>query len=310
MPVALGEQAVLGAAALFAVQFPGSIYRSMMVAGQAQVTLNIIVGTAAILRHLGAVLLLFVWPSLLTYLLWHFFVGLLETLMRKWYAWRCLSVARREVGWSASVLKTTWLMVAGLSAATWLGALTIQMDRIVLSRMAPIDLFGYYVIAASVAGGVLQLVYPLVQAVLPQAIQLRSNPEALRTLSIRLFVAIGALVAVGGLGFALAGHWLLDLWLGHAEAEAVVYPLLATLLVGSALNAFYNVGYINWIAHEKIRRVLQVNATAFALSLVLIPLLVYFNGVIGAAFGWIIINLIGFVLSLEWMKRKEYGGSS
>jgi len=103
---------------------------------------------------------------------------------------------------------------------------------------------------------------------------------------------------------------LLDLWLGHAEAEAVVYPLLATLLVGSALNAFYNVGYINWIAHEKIRRVLQVNATAFALSLVLIPLLVYFNGVIGAAFGWIIINLIGFVLSLEWMKRKEYGGSS
>jgi len=307
MSVTLGEQAVLGAAALFAVQFPGSVYRSMLVAGQSQVALNSIVASAAIGRHLGAVLLLLIWPTLMTYLLWHFFIGLLETMLRRFYAWRCLAVSRRDVAWSPVVLKATWVMVASLSAATWLGALTVQMDKIVLSRMASIEQFGYYVIAATIAGGVLQLIYPLVQAVLPRAIQMRENPAALRELSVRLFLAIAAIVGVGGLGFAFAGHGALNLWLGNPEAEAVVFPLLATLLVGTALNAFYNVGYINWIAHERIRRVLQVNAVAFGLSVVLIPLLVYLHGPIGAASGWIVINLIGFVMSLEWMKRKEYG---
>lgn len=304
MPVSLGQLAVLGAAALFVVQFPGSIYRSMMVAGQVQVKLNVIMSVAAVSRHLGAVLVLVVWPGLLSYIAWHVFIGLLETAVRRYHAWRCLEVSRREVSWTPAVLTTTWALVAGLSAATWLGALTVQMDKIVLSRMVPIEQFGYYVIASSVAGGVLQLVYPLVQALLPQAIALRDNAAALRALCMRLSAAIAAVVLAGGLVFVLGGHGLLVLWLGHEQAVSAVFPLLATLLVGTALNAFYNVGYINWLAHERIRRVLQVNAAAFVLSVVLIPLLVYLYGTIGAAFGWIIINLIGLILSLEWLKRE------
>ena len=74
-----------------------------------------------------------------------------------------------------------------MSGAAWLGALTVQMDKIVLSRMVSIEQFGYYIIAATVAAGMLQLVYPLVQAVLPRAIQLRAEPAALRKLNIKLF---------------------------------------------------------------------------------------------------------------------------
>ena len=70
------------------------------------------------------------------------------------------------------------------------------------------------------------------------------------------------------------------------------------------MNAFYNVGYINWIAHEKISRVFQVNALALVLSVALIPSLVGWQGTVGAAFGWLAINLIGLALSLEWLKRK------
>ena len=150
----------------------------------------------------------------------------------------------------------------------------------------------------------LQLVYPLIQAVLPRAIQLRAEPAALRRLSIKLAGLIGLMAVTGALIFMVAGGWLLDVWLRNAEAAAMVYPLLGALLVGTGLNAFYNVGYINWIVHEKIRRVFQVNALALVLSATLIPPLVLWQGTIGAAFGWLAINLVGFVLSLEWLKRK------
>ncbi|MDX8396293.1 MAG: hypothetical protein R8K22_07770 [Mariprofundaceae bacterium] len=114
LPASLGQLAVLGAAALFAVQFPGSVYRSMLVGGQAQVPLNVIMSTTAILRHLGAVLILMVWPSLLAYLIWHCAIGLIETLLRRFFAWRCLTVKRQDVRWKPSVLKSTWLLVVSM----------------------------------------------------------------------------------------------------------------------------------------------------------------------------------------------------
>jgi O-antigen/teichoic acid export membrane protein len=126
-----------------------------------------------------------VWPTLPAYLIWHAAIALLETLARGRSAWSILNVKRNDAKWEIKELRPLWGMVASMSGATWLGALTVQIDKIVLSRMASIEQFGYYVIAATVATGVLQLIYPLVQAVLPHAIQLRSEPAALRRLGVK-----------------------------------------------------------------------------------------------------------------------------
>lgn len=305
LPVASGREAVYGAAIIFAAQFPGSIYRSLLVGAQAQVVLNGVMLVGALLRHVGGVIVVLVWPALSAYLIWHASIALLETLLRGRLAWSTLNVKRNQAKWEIKELRPVWRQVASMSGATWLGALTVQMDKIVLSRMATIEQFGYYTVAATVAAGMLQLVYPLVQAVLPRAVQLRAEPVALRRLGIKLVWLIGLLVGLVALIFIVAGKWLLDAWLRNSDVAAAVYPLLAVLLVGTGLNAFYNVGYINWIVHEKIHRVFQVNALALVLSVALIPPLVTWQGTIGAAFGWLAINLIGFVLSLEWLRRKQ-----
>jgi O-antigen/teichoic acid export membrane protein len=191
-----------------------------------------------------------------------------------------------------------------MSGATLLGALTVQMDRIVLSRMVSIEQFGYYTIAATIALGSLQLINPMTQAVLPRAIQMRGDPVALRCLSVKLARLIALMVGMGAIIFICIGKWLLNIWLRNAEAVAAIYPMLSVLLAGVALNAFYNVGYVNWLAHQKIRRIFQVNILALMLSVALIPHLVSWQGTIGAATGWFALNLIGFVLSLEWLSRK------
>ena len=180
----------------------------------------------------------------------------------------------------------------------------MQMDKIVLSRTATIDQFGYYVVAATVATGVLQLVYPLVQAVLPRAVELRADPAGLRALSVKLVFLIGLSTMVCAVAFIAAGEWILRIWLRNPEAVQAVYPLLAILLVGTALNAFYNIGYVNWLVCGKTNRVFQVNALSLTLSILLIPPLVGLAGSIGAASGWVIMNLIGFTLSLEWLKKN------
>lgn len=304
LPVTTGREAIYGAAAIFAAQFPGSIYRSMLVGTQAQVTLNGLMVSGALLRHVGGVIAVVTWPTLLAYLIWHTTIALLETLLRGRWAWSVLQVKRRQVRWNAGELRPVWRLVAGMSGATLLGALTVQMDRIVLSRMVDIEQFGYYTIAATIAVGSLQLINPLTQAVLPRAIQLRSDLVALRNLSLKMAGLVGLMVVMGTISFASIGKWLLDVWLRSPEVVAAVYPMLAVLLAGVALNAFYNVGYVNWLAHQRVQRVFQVNAIALALSVVSIPSFITWHGTIGAAFGWLAINLIGFMFSLGWLKRK------
>jgi O-antigen/teichoic acid export membrane protein len=169
-----------------------------------------------------------------------------------------------------------------------------------------IEQFGYYTVAANVASGALQLIYPLTLALLPRAMQLHSQPEALRALSLKLTGIIALITAMAVLVFCLSGEWLLTVWLRTPHTAMAIYPLLAVLLIGTALNAFYNVGYINWLVHEKTQRVLQVNALALLLALSLIPSLVTTYGVMGAAFGWLSINSIGLILSLEWLKTTSH----
>lgn len=304
LSIELGVQAICGAGILFIVQFPGSIYRSLLVSGQAQVKLNGVMLTSALLRHIGGVVVVSLYPTIAAYIIWHALIVFTETVVRAKFAWNYLGVKRNQIGWQIKELRPTWALIASMTSATWLGALTVQMDKIVLSKMVPIEQFGYYVIAASLATGVLQLIYPLVQAVLPRAIQLREQPLILRKLNIKLLKSIAVIASLVLIGYILFGKIILAVWLKNLQIVDIIFPLLAVLLVGTFLNAFYNVGYINWIVHEKIKRIFQVNLISLILSIILVPIFVIQYGSVGAAFSWLIINLIGLILSLEWVKHK------
>lgn len=299
---ALGLAAVYGAAVIFTAQFPGTLYRSFLAGAQEQVTLNVVAVTGLLLRHVGGVSLLLIWPQLSTYLIWQAGIAILETAVRQHLAWKILGVRRGDVTWNSAALSSIWPAVAKMSGAVILGALTTQMDKIILSRMLPIEQFGYYAIASTISQGVLNLIYPLVQAISPRMMQLSLHPVALRTLNIKLARSIAIMVIAGAVGFIVAGEWVLGFWLKNPKAVAVVHPLLSILLIGSALNAFYHVGYFNWLATGMVRRILLVNVASLVVCLAVTPPLVSIHGVIGATFGFIAMNAIGLAISLEWLR--------
>lgn len=305
MDVTTGQHAIYGAAIVFSFQFPGSIYRSLLVAAQEHVRFNAILSSGALLRHGGGVVVVLIWPTLNAYLAWQALIAFSETLIRGTLAWKTLNTSPSKVQWSSIALRPVWKTVAGMSAAVWLGSLTVQIDKVLLSRLTSLEQLGYYAVASTLALGALQLISPLVQAVLPRAIQLRSNPDELRNLSIKLARSIGAVVGISVLVFVATGHCLLEFWLRNPAAAEVIYPTLSVLLAGTALNALYNVGYVNWIANGQIQKVLLVNAFSLLLALVFIPSMVAIHGAIGAAFGWSIMNLLGLLMSLDWLKKTR-----
>lgn len=302
---ALGVAAVCGAAVIFTAQFPGTLYRSFLAGAQAQVTLNAIAVTGLLVRHVGGVILLAIWPQLLTYLVWQAGVAALETVVRHHFAWKIVGIKRADITWNSAGLSSIWPAVAKMSGAVILGALTVQMDKIILSRMLPIEQFGYYAIASTISQGVLNLIYPLVQAISPRMMQLTLEPMALRALNIKLARSIAFMVIASAAGYIVAGEWVLGFWLRDPAAVATVHPLLSILLIGSALNAFYHVGYFNWVANGQARRILLVNGVSLVVCLMVTPPLVSWQGMIGATFGFLAMNAIGLLISLEWLRPVE-----
>lgn len=301
----LGLEAIWGAAVIFMVQFPGSLYRSFIIGSQAQVGLNVISVGSLAFRHGGAVALLFVRPELSTYLVWHAFSAVIETTMRNRYAWRKLGVSRKELTWNSALLQPLGFDVIKMAGAVFLGSLTTQMDKIILIRMVPIEIFGYYATAATVAQGVLYLITPLVQAISPHVMKANDDPRILRSLNLQLARYIGIAVAIGAICYLVAGEWMLGVWLRKADAVAVVYPLISVLLIGSALNAFYHIGYFTWLGQGKVRRIVVVNALSLVIWVLLVPPMVASKGVIGATFGFVAVNTLGLFVSLEWLKPIE-----
>ena len=179
-----------------------------------------------------------------------------------------------------------------------------QIDKIFVSRMFSVEQFGYYVIASSCAFGALQLIYPFTQATLPVVVSLLNNKGKLWTLYLRLLSVISMVVAALGLLYVFAGIPVLRLWLHNDNAVIVIYPVLGALFLGTALNAFYTVGYMNWLVRKRAAAILTVNALGLLISIPLFPAVIGFFGLPGAALCWVVVNVIGATWSLGTVLKE------
>ena len=301
IPVETGKLVIYTAAVIFAVQFPVSIYRSVLFGSGHQVKQNVLASVATVLRHLCCVAILYIHASILTYLLWNALAALIETLVTAKVSWNSLHVKRSELQWDSQEMRKVFLLTIGLSISVFLGILTLQVDKIVLSWSLPIEQLGYYAIASTVSIGLLQTFTPIVSATLPKVVQLQGQTRALKKLSLKLLGIMLVIVSIGALLFAIMGKWLLTLWLRDTHVVEIIFPVLSLLLVGTAMNAIYSVGYINWVAAGSSIKVLKVNAISLVLSIMLLPVFIERYQLIGAAFGWLTINGTGMLLSLDWV---------
>ena len=297
--------AIKGAGLIFAIGFPASVYRSLLLGLQAQVKLNMALIAFTLVKTAGGVVIIAFTHSVVDYVLFQIVVTLAETCTRRF-------LALTSVGASGYGLRFAWRDIESLrkialvmSVAALLGALTVQTDRLFLSGMVSLEIFGYYNVAANVASGVLILLNPITQAYWPKAIGCREDLIALKKICTEYFLCVFLLIILGVIGYQLLGHWVLSLLFKAAKTVDIVYSALSILLIGTVLNALYSVGYMAWIARGQAGKIFTVNLLSLLAALIAIPFGIEHFGYRGAAAGWLIINLIGFLYSLEWLFLKR-----
>jgi O-antigen/teichoic acid export membrane protein len=297
--------AIQGAGLIFALGFPSSVYRSLLLGLQEQVKLNITLIAFTIIKTVGGVVVVAWTRSVVYYVIFQVVVTLIETCIR-----RVLALA--SVGIKGYRFRFVWRDIESLrkialvmSLAALMGALTVQVDRLFLSGIGSLEIFGYYNVAANLAAGSLILLNPITQAYWPNAISCREDAASLKRICLEYLFCVCLLVIAGAIGYYFFGYLILSLLLGSKAAVDVVYSVLSILLMGTVLNAFYSVGYMAWIARGLTGKIFTVNLLSLGSAVIAIPLCIDRFGYIGAAAGWLIINLIGFLFSLDWLFLKR-----
>jgi O-antigen/teichoic acid export membrane protein len=290
-----------------ALQWPFFLYHGGLIGLQEQVLLNTINISVSTLRGAGAVLVLWlISPSILIFFLWQIAVSITHTLIVMSFFWRKLPRSKENPVFSIKLLRKIWRFAAGIGGTGILGILLTQMDKIILSRMLTLEMFGYYALASLIAMSPIRLSLPIFSSIYPRFSQLVSLDEQnnLRQLYHKGCQFMAVLILPACIVIALYSYEIIFLWTQNHVTADKSHLLVSILICGTALNALMELPHalqwsFGWTRLSFFRNLLAV--------VLLAPLIIFMTanyGPIGAASVWLILNL-GYVLfEIPLMHRR------
>ena len=155
-----------------------SVYRSSIVGLQRQVLFNVVNSAMATLRGLGAVgVLVWVSASIEAFFIWQGLVSIATLIILAVTTYASLPRAERAGRFSLDALRGVWRFAGGMIGITFLALLLTQVDKILLSKLLSLSDYGYYTLAAVVAGALNLAISPITQAFYPRSRELHARND-------------------------------------------------------------------------------------------------------------------------------------
>ena len=195
-----------------------------------------------------------------------------------------------------SVLKFS----AGMTAVSGLSMVMINVDKLMLSRVLPLDQFGHYALASVAASVLYMVVVPITQAAYPRMVGLIANTEFAGLL--KSYRGINQIVAsmVGPAAFCLAffSYEIIYVWSGNLELAENTAQILTLLALAAFANCLGHLSYNLQLAHGKTKTLIIANAAAVAFAIALLPWAATKYGIIGAGYAWLAVASTHAVTSI------------
>jgi O-antigen/teichoic acid export membrane protein len=292
------QLAIILMGVVIACQFPFSLYTGGLLGLQRQVLLNGISVAMATLRGIGMILILWlVSPTIQAFFIWQACVSLITTALGGFYLWQSLPKAKIDPRFRRDLWLEIWKFAAGMTGISIVSIILTQTDKIILSKLLPLEEFGYYNLAATISSGLSIVTVPIFTSVFPRFSQLVSQGEEQKL--VELYHKSCQLLSVVLLPLAvvlsLFSYDILLIWTGSQTIAHKAHLLVSFLTIGTAFNGLMNVPYALQLAYGWTKLALYINVVAIS---ILIPLLFYLSGkygAVGAASVWAILNA-GYVL--------------
>jgi len=298
LPVEKVARAISIIGFVVAFRFIESLYRGAILGLQKQVWLSVVSSGLATLRWGGAVCVLeWVSPSIEVFFVWQCLVSVVTISAFIFAVYHNMPPSVQVARFSWLQLKNIWQFAGGMMATTLLQLLLMQVDKIILSRMLSLEMFGYYTMAGAVAAVLYMLTQPISQAYYPRFTELvtKNDTEGLIKIYHQSAQLISVLIIPAALMLVFFGKKILTLWTGSTVLAHNAAPLMALLAVGTLLNGLMYIPYMLTLAYGWSGFSLRQNIVAVILVVPAILWATPYYGAMGAAWIWVILNA-GYLL--------------
>ncbi len=289
------------------VQWPASLYSGGLMGLQRQVLLNWIRVIIVTLQHGGGVLLLLVSPSITTYFVWQIVMNGLQTLLFASFLWKTLPSEEHRTCFRIDLLKKHWHFAANMAVISILVSILTQLDKVLLSKMLTLQMFGYYMLAFNIASSLNYIIAPLYNAFYPRLCQLATSKnyyDSLSSLYHKGCQLMSAAVLPISVILVFYSKEILLIWMRDPDVVKNTHVLLGVLVVGTALNGLLTMPYALQLAYGYTRIVLVQNIVCVIVLVPLLIIMINSHGAIGAAIVWVILNVGLLLFSIPAMHRR------
>lgn len=289
------------------LQWPFGLYSGGLLGLQRQVLLSAINVGIATLRGAGAVLVLWkISPTVQAFFSWQVIISVVQTCLAAWFLWRRLPHTQTVARFQSKLLVATWRFAAGISGITVMAVIFTQMDKVLLSRLLSLEMFGYYVLAGVVATSIYILIAPVFSALYPRFTQLVSlgDEDGLKQLYHHSCQLMSALILPVSIVIAFFSREILFLWTGNSKTVANTHLVLSILIPGTALNGLICLPVALQLAYGWTKLTFYMNMVAVLILAPLMILMTTIYGAIGAALAWAVFNG-GFALAVTQLMHRR-----
>jgi O-antigen/teichoic acid export membrane protein len=311
IPPDIVEQAIKIMGMVIAFQWPASLYAGGLIGIQRQVPLNVIRSVMSLVQSGGAVLILWlISPTITGFFLWQALTGVVHTVLLAWALWARMPRGDARPAFRKELLIRRWHFAAGITGISLMVTILTQADKILLSKILSLEVFGYYMLAYSISSTISQFTNPLFSALYPKLSELAASSAraALSELYHKGCQLVSILIVPATLILIFFPREILMLWIGDAPTVDNTHRVLSLLMIGTALNAAMTVPFALQLACGWTKLSFYKNLIAVIL---LIPLLIWLAsvyGAMGAAIVWIVLNLGYFLFEIPIMHSRFLKG--
>lgn len=301
------EHALMLMGFAMALQWPGALYSGSLIGLQSQILLNVVNIVMNTLRGVGAILVLWlISPTIEVFFCWQILINGTNTFVLALFIWRNLPQGDAVASFQKQLLAGVWKFAAGMTAISLVATILTQMDKVILSKMLTLEVFGYYTLAGVVATSLYRIIGPVFSAVYPRFIQLVTlgDEDGLVKLYHKSCQFLSVLILPVTAVIAFFSYEIMYLWTRNPITAERSYLLVSLLIVGTALNGLMNVPYALQLANGWTKLSLVTNLIAIAL---LVPMVIFMTsryGAVGGASVWILLNGSYVLISGHFMHRR------
>jgi O-antigen/teichoic acid export membrane protein len=296
---------------LAALQWPLSFYQGGLMGLERQPLLNAVRAGLMTLMAAAGILVLVVRPSITLFFWSQIAATALHVAVMRSVLWRHVPRAGDPARISPALIAGVYRFAAGMTGITVCSLIITQADKILLSKMLSLEMFGFYTLAVVVGNALSSMNAPVFNAMFPRLTTLvAEGREAVVTSLFRLASQCVAVVTVpAALVMSLFSLEILTVWTRNPETARRVAPLLSIYILGTAVNSLMNLPYALQLAYGWTRLPLLLN---LGVAMAIVPALllaISTLGAAGAAMVWTATNVLLVCISVPATHRRLFGDS-